>query len=143
MFRLNRMVWTLPVVAALGGCIDSTGPQVAVDLSQSDFTRPTEGPAIVRYTVHNGGDSYAYFSGCASPIPVVLERDNNGTWEDAGEYNTSCPTSGQQLALEPGASHADSISVADAGQFRMNVWFGSSISSPYAYAIRSATFQVH
>ena len=70
MSGLQRLACLLAPVAALGGCIDSEGPQIQVDLSQSEF----ESPAIVRFTVHNGGDTYAYFSGCESPIPVVLEK---------------------------------------------------------------------
>ena len=139
MSRLQRLACTLALVAALGGCIDSEGPQIQVDLSQSEFTTP----AIVRFTVHNDGDSYAYFSGCESPIPVVLEKENNGIWEEAGDFNTSCSTVRAQLSLQPGASHLDSIPVADASHYRLSVWFGSSINAPYAYATRSDDFQVH
>jgi hypothetical protein len=89
MSGLQRLACLLAPVAALGGCIDSEGPQIQVDLSQSEF----ESPAIVRFTVHNGGDTYAYFSGCESPIPVVLEKETNGTWIEAGDFNTSCTAS--------------------------------------------------
>jgi len=143
MFRLHGVARVLLLVVALGACIDSSGPQIEVNLTQSDFTRPSEGAAIVRYNVHNAGDTYAYFSGCESPIPVVLERDNNGTWEEAGDYNTSCPGAGQDLSLPPGATHLDSIPVADANKYRLSVWFGSSIGAPFAYAVRSGDFQVH
>ncbi|HKP29027.1 MAG TPA: hypothetical protein VJU15_06475 [Gemmatimonadales bacterium] len=144
MFRLERLGCGLLVVALMG-CIDSEGPQIQVDLTQAEFTRPAEGSVTVRFTVHNKGDTYAYFSGCGSPIPLVLQRDNNGTWEEVEEFNTSC-TGGavrEQLSLEPGASHLDSIPVTDVDQYRLNVWFGSSISEPYAYAVSSGAFQVH
>ena len=144
MFRLHGVARLVPLfVAALGACIDSNGPQVDVDLSQSEFTRPGEAAAVVRFTVHNNGDTYAYFRGCESPIPVVLERENNGIWEVAGNYNTSCTGAASQLSLEPGASHPDSITVAVASQYRLNIWFGSNINAPYASAVRSETFQVH
>ena len=139
MSRLQRLACPLALVAALGGCIDSEGPQIQVDLAQSEFTTP----AIVRFTVHNAGDTYAYFSGCESPIPVVLEKETNGTWIEAGDFNTSCTTVRAQLSLQPGASHVDSIPVAEASHYRLSVWFGSSIQAPYAYAIRSDDFQVH
>jgi hypothetical protein len=139
MSRFKRLACALPIVVALGGCIDSEGPQIEVNLSQAEFTKP----AIVRFTVHNSGDTYGYFSGCASPIPVILEKETNGTWEEAGDFNTSCSGVRAQLALEPGASHVDSIPVPDASHYRLNVWFGSSISEPYEFAIRSADFQVH
>ena len=93
--------------------------------------------------MYNAGDTYAYFSGCESPIPVVLEKETNGTWEEAGDFNTSCSGVRAQLSLQPGASHVDSIPVTGANQYRINVWFGSSIGAPYAYAVRSGTFQVH
>jgi hypothetical protein len=137
MSRLQR--FALPLVLALGGCVDSEGPQIQVALSQSEFT----GPATVRFTVHNDGDTFGYFSGCESPIPVVLEKETNGTWEEAANFNTSCSTVRAQLSLQPGATHVDSIPVADAAHYRLNVWFGSSISEPYRYAVRSADFQVH
>ena len=139
MFRFQLLACALPLVAALGACVDPAGPQVQVDLTQSEFTKP----ATVRFTVHNGGDTYAYFSGCESPIPVVLEKEVNGTWEEAGDFNTSCSTVRAQLSLQPGASHLDSIPVADASHYRLSVWFGSNIQAPYAYATRSGDFQVH
>ena len=139
MSRVQRLACTLGFLVTLGGCIDSAGPQIQVDLAQPEFTSP----AIVRFTVHNEGDTYAYFSGCESPIPVVLEKDANGTWEEAGDFNTSCTGVRAQLSMPPGASQVDSIPVAGAGRYRLNVWFGSSIQEPYAYAARSGDFQVH
>ena len=141
MFRARYHACALVLAVVLGGCnvIESEGPQIQVDLSESEFTTP----ATVRFTVHNGGSTYAYFSGCQSPIPVVLEKETNGTWTEAGNFNTSCTTVRAQLSLQPGASHVDSIPVAAASHYRLSVWFGSNIQAPYAYATRSDDFQVH
>src|SRR5262245_6585507 len=96
MFRLPRLACGILAIA-LVGCVDSEGPQIEVNLSESSFTSP----ATVRFTVHNAGNTYAYFSGCESPIPVVLERETNGTWEEAGDFNTSCTGVRAQLSMPP------------------------------------------
>ncbi len=132
----------------LGACADSMqpadGPRLETHLDDEYVMRDSDNhDGVVRFQIRNVGTAIAYLRGCPDPIPFVVERDDGG-WEDYVQVNTICQAifSSSELALPPGADTAYSYISDRPGRYRLRILFGDTAEDPWAYWVRTGSFEI-
>jgi len=122
MYRLSPFLYGIPLLFA---CNSSTVPsgRVQVPIDRASF----QAPAQVHFSVRNETAQTIFVSRCGERVSLAIERHRMGAWENAGA--AICPANllMAPAELRSGEALSDSVRVADPGEYRLVVNYGSGV----------------
>jgi len=123
---MKRVLSALPLVilAACTSPFGSGGPDLQVRTEQEKYVAdPISFVHSVGFTVKNEGDASFYLPRCGDQVIVAVDRREGGDWRQAYGGGGICPAiyvSGP-MEVQPGDSVRSTVSVNEAGRYRIRV----------------------
>lgn len=140
--RSTVLCFSAALLAA--GCDSSTGPAdaIAVSTQGTSFERGEDDIALIPWEIVNGGDRTVIVATCGDwPVPVV-DRWQNGRWTQ--HFGGFCLLSTAILPaeLQPGERLEGSLSLHEAGVFRLRFGITDSAGGDVDWGAASNAFEV-
>jgi hypothetical protein len=126
-------------------CRSHMGLHIRIRSDRVAYLRPSDTSAVlVRYDIRNDGWAPAFLEGCPDPVPMVLEQEVDGLWQQAERVNIICQAThaSARMQVAAGQHHEYALEHASTGRFRVRLLYGVSEAKPRERSVYSDAYRI-